>query len=173
MSLRRKLSPGFSRAVNYLLRSRVGVRHATGEPPDQDAATTMEKLDAAHSNMSHGLCMFGPDNRLLLWNDRYVKMYRLAPDSLRVGRTFDEMLEARKAGRSRSRSTGIWWRFLPVRARISSASVESDKSSALRRSLRPRDAIGLSASPLRPLTRRPTASWRACLSESGCPFPCR
>jgi hypothetical protein len=57
----------------------------------------MEKLDAALNNMSHGLCMFGPDNRLLLWNDRYVKMYRLAPDRLRVGCTLDEMLEARKA----------------------------------------------------------------------------
>jgi hypothetical protein len=34
--------------------------------------------------MSHGLCMFGPDNRLQLRNDRYVKMYRLAPDYLRV-----------------------------------------------------------------------------------------
>ena len=30
----------------------------------------MEKLDALN-NMGHGLCMFGPDNRLLLWNDRY------------------------------------------------------------------------------------------------------
>jgi PAS domain-containing protein len=97
MSLRRKLSPGFSRAVNYLLRSRAGVRHATGEPSDQDAATTMEKLDAALNSMSHGLCMFGPDNRLLPWNDRYVKMYRLAPDRLRVGCTLDDMLEARKA----------------------------------------------------------------------------
>jgi PAS domain-containing protein len=47
----------------------------------------MEKLDAALNNMSHGLCMFGPDNRLLLWNDRYVKMYRLAPDRLHVGCT--------------------------------------------------------------------------------------
>jgi len=65
MSLRRKFSPRFSRAVNYLLRSRAGVRHATGAP-DQDAATTMEKLDAALNNMSHDLCMFGPDNRLLL-----------------------------------------------------------------------------------------------------------
>ncbi|WP_108522290.1 PAS-domain containing protein [Bradyrhizobium algeriense] len=45
----------------------------------------MENLDAALNNMSHGLCMFGPDNRLLLWNDRYVKMYRLAPDRLHVG----------------------------------------------------------------------------------------
>ena len=64
MSLRRKLSPGFSRAVNYLLRSRAGVHHATGAPPAPDAATTMEKLDAALNYMSHGLCMFGPDNRL-------------------------------------------------------------------------------------------------------------
>ena len=31
----------------------------------------MEKLDAALNNMSHGLCMFVPNNRLLLWNDRY------------------------------------------------------------------------------------------------------
>src|SRR3954464_12628781 len=73
MFLHRKF--GFSRAVNRLLRSRSGVRHATGAPPSPDAATTMEKLDAALNNMSHGLCTFGPDNRLLLWNDRYVKMY--------------------------------------------------------------------------------------------------
>jgi PAS domain-containing protein len=101
MFLRRKFSPGFSRAVNRLLRSRSGVRHATGAPPSPDAATTMEKLDAALNNMSHGLCMFGPDNRLLLWNDRYVKMYRLAPDCLRVGCTLDEMLEALRWNRTR------------------------------------------------------------------------
>jgi len=45
----------------------------------------MEKLDAALNNMGHGLCMFGPDNRLLLWNDRYVTMYRIAPERLFVG----------------------------------------------------------------------------------------
>jgi PAS domain-containing protein len=97
MSLRRKLSPGFSRAVDYLLRSRAGVHHAKGASSNQDAVTTMEKLDAALNSMSHGLCMFGPDNRLLLWNDRYVKMYKLAPGHLRVGCTLDEMIEARKA----------------------------------------------------------------------------
>jgi hypothetical protein len=43
-----------------------------------------EELDAALIIMSRGLCMFGPDNRLPLWNDRYVKMYKLAPDCLRV-----------------------------------------------------------------------------------------
>jgi len=101
MLLRRKFSPGFSRAVNRLLQSRSGVRHATGAPPSPDAATTIEKLDAAFNNMSHGPCMFGPDNRLLLWNDRYVKMYRLAPDCQRVGCTLDEMLEALRWNRTR------------------------------------------------------------------------
>ncbi|MEH2521914.1 PAS domain-containing protein [Bradyrhizobium sp. AZCC 1610] len=66
----------------------------------------MEKLDAALNNMSHGLCMFGPDDRLLLWNDRYVKMYKLAPDRLRVGCTLDEMLEARKAAGTAYRDLG-------------------------------------------------------------------
>jgi|tagenome__1003787_1003787.scaffolds.fasta_scaffold19964355_2 PAS domain-containing protein len=65
----------------------------------------MEKLDAALNNMSHGLCMFGPDNRLL-WNVRYVKMYRLAPDCLRVGCTLDDMLEARKAAGTAYRDLG-------------------------------------------------------------------
>ena len=47
----RKFSPGFSRAVNRLLRSLPGIRHATGTAADPDAATTMEKLDAALNNM--------------------------------------------------------------------------------------------------------------------------
>jgi len=73
MLLRRKFSPGLSRAVNHLLRSLRGIRHATATAANPDAATAMEKLDAALNNMSHGLCMFGPDNRLLLWNDRYAR----------------------------------------------------------------------------------------------------
>jgi len=66
MFLRRKFPPGFSRAVNRLLRLLPGILHATGTAADPDAATTMEKLDAALNNMSHGLCIFGPDDRLLL-----------------------------------------------------------------------------------------------------------
>jgi hypothetical protein len=106
MFLRRKFYLRFSRANSRMLRTRPGVRNATGTPPSPDAATTMEKLDAALNNMIHGLCMFGPDNRHLLWNDRYVKMYKLAPDRLRVGCTLDEMLEARKAAGTAYRDLG-------------------------------------------------------------------
>jgi hypothetical protein len=72
------------------------IRLGPGAPPAAAAATMMEKVDAALNNMSRGLCMFGPHNRLLLRSDRYVKMHGLAPERLRIGMT-NEMVEARKA----------------------------------------------------------------------------
>lgn len=54
------------------------------------------QLNAAIDNMMQGLCMFGPDNCLQLWNEKYVAMYKLAPEDIRVGMTVDEMLAARK-----------------------------------------------------------------------------
>ena len=107
MSIRHKVSL----ALAPLLRSLAGVlappRFAPAKTrPDNGSATMMEKLDAALNNMSHGLCMFGPDDRLLLWNDRYVKMYKIAPGRLFVGCTLEEMLEARKAAGTAYRDLG-------------------------------------------------------------------
>ena len=85
----------FSVVFNGLLRS-LAAKLALEALLRRNSAT-MEKLDAALNNMGHGLCMFGPDNRLLLWNDRYVTMYRIAPERLFVGCSLEEMLEARKA----------------------------------------------------------------------------
>ncbi|MGY2902514.1 hypothetical protein [Bradyrhizobium sp. URHC0002] len=59
----RKFSPGFSRTVNRLLRSLPGIRHTTATAADPDAATTMEKLDAALNTMSHGLCRPAREHR--------------------------------------------------------------------------------------------------------------
>lgn len=47
--------------------------------------------DAALNNMSQGLCMFGPDNRLQLWNERYLEMYRIPSDRIFVGCTIEEL----------------------------------------------------------------------------------
>jgi diguanylate cyclase (GGDEF)-like protein/PAS domain S-box-containing protein len=55
------------------------------------------QLDAALNNMGQGLCMFGPDNRLQLWNERYTKMYRLPPQQLRAGMTVNDLCEIREA----------------------------------------------------------------------------
>jgi len=54
------------------------------------------QLNAAINNMRQGLCMFGPDNCLQLWNEKYVEMYRVAPEEIRAGMTVDEMFAARK-----------------------------------------------------------------------------
>ena len=54
------------------------------------------QLNAAIDNMMQGLCMFGPDNCLQLWNEKYVAMYKIAPEDIRVGMTVDEMFAARK-----------------------------------------------------------------------------
>ena len=101
------MSPGhkFALAFNRLRRSLAAGRSGLETRTDPDSAM-MEKLDAALNNMTHGLCMFGPDDRLLLWNDRYAKMYKIAPERLFVGCSLEEMLEARKAAGTAYRDLG-------------------------------------------------------------------
>jgi diguanylate cyclase (GGDEF)-like protein len=55
------------------------------------------QLDAALNNMGQGLCMFGADSRLQLWNESYLKMYRLPPGKVFAGCTVEQLLDARKA----------------------------------------------------------------------------
>ena len=38
-----------------------------------------ERFDQAVNHMSHGLCMFGPDERLIVCNAQHLKMYGLDP----------------------------------------------------------------------------------------------
>jgi diguanylate cyclase (GGDEF)-like protein len=53
------------------------------------------RFDAALSNMSHGLAMYDADARLVIWNRRFVVMYRYHPDEIRPGMTVHEMLRLR------------------------------------------------------------------------------
>ncbi|MDB5652875.1 MAG: diguanylate cyclase/phosphodiesterase [Tardiphaga sp.] len=55
------------------------------------------QLDAALNNMGQGLCMFDALGRLELWNDSFVRMYRLPPGRLFVGATIEQTLEARRS----------------------------------------------------------------------------
>jgi diguanylate cyclase (GGDEF)-like protein len=91
--------------IGHLLRSLAVMQSNLKTRTDEDY-TMMEKLDDALNNMTQGLCMFGPDERLVLWNERYVKMYRIAPDRLYVGCTLEEMLDARKASGTAYRDLG-------------------------------------------------------------------
>ena len=55
------------------------------------------QLDAALNNMAQGLCLFGPDGRLQLRNDSYLRMYHLSSEQICAGMVVDQLLAARKA----------------------------------------------------------------------------
>jgi diguanylate cyclase (GGDEF)-like protein/PAS domain S-box-containing protein len=54
-------------------------------------------LEVTLENMAHGLCMFDPEQRLIVCNERYTKMYGLSADQMRPGTTLRTILEARVA----------------------------------------------------------------------------
>ncbi|MGJ4953710.1 ATP-binding protein [Bradyrhizobium sp. HKCCYLS20291] len=54
------------------------------------------QLDAALNNMDHGLCMFGPDGRLQLCNQSYLRIFRLLPEQVRPGMLAEHLIAARK-----------------------------------------------------------------------------
>jgi diguanylate cyclase (GGDEF)-like protein len=70
------------------------------------AATSQElqhanaRLDAALNNMSQGLCMFDRDERLVLCNERYLRMYGLTPRDAHPGTTLEQLLARRVAAGS-------------------------------------------------------------------------
>ncbi|MGE4431052.1 MAG: EAL domain-containing protein [Sphingobium sp.] len=50
-----------------------------------------EQLDLALENMHQGLCLYDSDGHLLLWNQRFLDMYRLSAGDIRPGMTVGEV----------------------------------------------------------------------------------
>jgi len=55
------------------------------------------RLYSALNNMNQGLCMFDADDRLVVWNERYVNMYSIDPKHIWVGCKVPDLLNARIA----------------------------------------------------------------------------
>ncbi|MET0444768.1 MAG: EAL domain-containing protein, partial [Pseudorhodoplanes sp.] len=55
------------------------------------------QLDAALNNMGQGLCMYDAQGALELWNDSYLRMYRIPGDKMYVGATSGEVIAMRAA----------------------------------------------------------------------------
>ncbi len=53
----------------------------------------IERFDQAISHMSHGLCMFGPDERLIVCNNRYLEIYGLDPQIVKPGASHRALLD--------------------------------------------------------------------------------
>jgi diguanylate cyclase (GGDEF)-like protein/PAS domain S-box-containing protein len=74
-------------------------RDKTIPKQDQDRLLeTSANLDAALSNMHQGLCLYGEDNRLILWNRRFCDLYGLEPGAIWEGMTLEEFMRASLAG---------------------------------------------------------------------------
>ncbi|MDB5602786.1 MAG: domain S-box/diguanylate cyclase protein [Xanthobacteraceae bacterium] len=50
------------------------------------------RLGVAINNMTHGLCMFGADQRMIICNDRYKAMYDLPDDLTKPGAVWQDIL---------------------------------------------------------------------------------
>ena len=60
-----------------------------------DLAAAHLQLDAALNNMSQGLVMFDVDERIVVVNGEYIRMYDLSPDFVKPGRTVSELFKHR------------------------------------------------------------------------------
>jgi methyl-accepting chemotaxis protein len=70
-------------------------RQSSLESSKSSLEKTNHRFDAALKNMTHGLCMFDAEKRLVVWNDRYAKLYRLPPELLKVGTAHQEIIAHR------------------------------------------------------------------------------
>jgi diguanylate cyclase (GGDEF)-like protein len=58
----------------------------------QQYASQAKLFDSALNNMSHGLCMFDRDNRLLVWNERFLELSGLPPTAVVPGARARDLL---------------------------------------------------------------------------------
>ena len=65
-----------------------------------------ERFDQAINHMSHGLCMFGPDERLIVCNAQYLKIYGLDPAVVKPGVHASRAARALDRERQRARHVG-------------------------------------------------------------------
>ena len=72
------------------------------EQRSQLLAEQNERFDAALNNMTQGLCMFDRNARLLVYNQRFLDMYRLSPGTIKPGCSLDDFLQTLKSKNSLS-----------------------------------------------------------------------
>lgn len=64
---------------------------------EAQARREAERLDIVLSRLGTGVCVFGPDHRVVRANDRYARLVGLPPGFLRPGIAFAEILELLRA----------------------------------------------------------------------------
>jgi diguanylate cyclase (GGDEF)-like protein len=89
-----------SRAFNTMIGELAATRQELIANSEDVITKQAERLQAAVSNMSQGLCMFDGDQRLIISNERYAVIYGIPADRIRPGMYLREILELRVKSRS-------------------------------------------------------------------------
>ena len=71
---------------------------------ERELRLQFERFDQAINHMSHGLCMFGPDERLIVCNAQYLEIYGLDPAVIKPGVTLARTARALDRERQRARN---------------------------------------------------------------------
>ncbi len=90
--------------AHYRWRARRGSTAAGAGHEQHGEADADEKLAlfrSAVNHMSQGLCMFGPDLKLIMSNTRYAELYHIPPEQMRPGMPLAEIVACRMAAGNR------------------------------------------------------------------------
>jgi diguanylate cyclase (GGDEF)-like protein len=80
-------------AVTAFFIAAVMQRQSTLEGLNTRLSTLNRHFDAALGNISQGLSMYDGDQRLVVWNNRFVQLYGFPPELLTLGRPFRELFD--------------------------------------------------------------------------------
>jgi diguanylate cyclase (GGDEF)-like protein len=69
--------------------------HQAEVAAQRDSLKQAKRFEIALNNMLHGLCMFDPDDKLIVCNERYAQMYSLPPELTRSGAAWRDILAYR------------------------------------------------------------------------------
>jgi diguanylate cyclase (GGDEF)-like protein/PAS domain S-box-containing protein len=84
-------------AILFLMIRQVSRQHRHAQ---RHLALKEQRLDTAVNNLSQGLTLFDAQERLVVCNQRYIEMYGLSPDKIRVGTSFRDVMLHRNEVRS-------------------------------------------------------------------------
>ena len=76
-------------------RDRLAATHAALQKINGELGRHNLRFDTALNNMTHGLCMFDGERRLIVCNKRYAEMYGIAPELTAPGTHYDDILAHR------------------------------------------------------------------------------
>jgi diguanylate cyclase (GGDEF)-like protein/PAS domain S-box-containing protein len=87
--------PGRDDEIGVLIDAVSGYKESLGRIRHlaEEANTERSRLDTALTNMSHGLCMFDQEGRLVIFNERFIEIYGLPARKIVAGMTTREIME--------------------------------------------------------------------------------